>query len=710
MKLVVTGPTSFLGAAFVRAALDAGHAVTALTRRRTRWLDETCQAVVERDILDVTEADLANGADAVIHFATGSDGTDDHVVRVAVEGTRALFEAATARGVASFVHVSSMSVYPGPVAALPGIAGELALDAHPDRRGVYAASKTMAENALRRLAAGQTDRATDLVILRPGLVFGAGMKNPLAGSAVALPLGLLIGMGRAGQTVPLVDIEDLTGCMIRLLDLPPTPGGLRVYDVLSGPPPTKREFLAEYCRLTGQPHRVIHPPRWCVLPVGWLADRVLGLRKRPRHLAYKIRRLYAFDPADLPHRRIWDACGGAPHSGVRAALTAALTARRDPAPDPENLQHAQGIAAALVGGMVEVRGARAPDSDLVIVGAGGIVGEMHVPALKGLDGIRVRAVVDRDRRAAEAVAERFVGAKVAGDLDDLDDAVLTGATAVIATPGASHAALGLAALDRGASVLLEKPAALDRTEFSALDAASLVAGRPVSVFHNYRLRPNSLRLWRWLTAHDVGALVAADVTFHAAPLAGERARWMREEKRNRVLVLEQAIHFIDIACVIGGALEELDHVAVTDDADGQATVAVRAAGRLSDGADLRVDLDLSGTARCARVALEFERAGCVLDFYPEGFRVLPRANTPVDDIGAAAWRLAGFAAQRLLPSIAGVPKRALPHLFVYHRHLIQAAAGGRGDNPFSLTGVGDTMRTLYLLCDHVYGARTGAPS
>ena len=709
MKLVVTGPTSFLGAAFVRAAQDAGHAVIALTRRRTRWLDEACQQVIERDILDVTEADLGHGVDAVIHFATGSDGPDDHVIRVAVDGTRALFEAAMARGIASFFHVSSMSVYPGPVQAQPGIAGVLALEPHPARRGVYAASKTMAEDALRQLAAGAAGRTTDLVILRPGLVFGHGMKSPLAGSAVALPLGLLIGMGRPGQTVPLVDIDDLTGCMIRLLDLPPTSGGLQVYDVLSGPPPTKRDFLAEYCRLTGQPHRAIHPPRWCVLPAGWLADRWFAIRKRPRHLAYKIRRLYAFDPADLPHRRIWDACGGAPRSGLLTALTASLTARRDPAPDPENVQHVQGIAAALIGGIVEVRGARAPDSDLVLVGAGGIVGEMHIPALKGLDGIRVRAVVDRDRRAAETVARRFAGAKVAGDIADLDDAMLDGATAVIATPGASHAALGLAALDRGASVLLEKPAALDRAEFSALDAASLVAGRPVSVFHNYRLRPNTLRLWRWLAAHDVGALVAADVTFHAAPLTGERARWMMEEKRHRVLVLEQAIHFIDIACTIGGALEELEHVAVTDDSYGRATIAVRAAGRLSDGADLRLDLDLSGTARRAQVALEFERAACVLDFYPEGFRVLPRGNTPIDDIGAAAWRLAGFATQRLLPNVAGVPKRALPHLFVYYRHLTQAAAGDAVDNPFSLTGVGDTMRSLYLLCDHVYGAPAGAP-
>jgi hypothetical protein len=128
---------------------------------------------------------------------------------------------------------------------------------------------------------------------------------------------------------------------------------------------------------------------------------------------------------------------------------------------------------------------------------------------------------------------------------------------------------------------------------------------------------------------------------------------------------------------------------------------VSATARQSSGARLDLELDLSGAAQRLQLTFVFERATCVLDFFPDGFRVLPRRSHPLDDVAAGAARLAGALGQRLRPAEGGVPKRVLPHHQIYRRHLQRLAEPGSSD-PFALEAVAPTMASLFRLCDLVY--------
>jgi len=701
MKILVTGATSFLGESFLIAAKMAGHQVSALSRRRTRALEEICDTVIQRDILEVTADDLSGGFDAVAHFATGSDGDESHIIRVAVDGTTSLIVAAQEAGIPKILHVSSMSVYPGPVARDSTRLGDLALEAHPAWRGVYANSKTQSDEAVQKLiTAGATDDL-DITVVRPGLVFGKRMKGALAGTAVQLPLGLLVGTGGPDQGVPLLHIDDLSDGMIAVISGDAEPGRARVFDVLSGNPPSKRALVEAYRKLTGQPCRMIWPLRWVLYPLGWAMDRVLGLTGRNKHIAHKIDRMFAFEPGDLPHAEFWKAAEMEPKHDLVSCLKDSISADRDP-PATDGAAEALRARATALTACVPTKGdIPRTNGDLILVGAGRIIEEMHLPAIAGLSGAKVRAVVDPNTRLAEKTAAALGNPPVAADIGDLDDDIVKGTTAVIATPGFNHVELATALMERGASALIEKPAALDEAEFAALEKAAKESGQSVSGFKNYRLRPNALKLWRLLERGDLGALVSANVIFHAPPLVNEQARWMMEEKRYRVLLLEQSIHFIDIACVAGGALESVDWLSKTDRADGISTLSFKAGGRMASGAALSLDMDLSGTATRTKVNLVFERCAVELDFYPEGFRVLPRGGNPVDELAAAAAKLGGFLWQRAKPKQSGVPKRVLPHLHIYRAHLTRDETS----NPFDLDGIRDTMTTVYRLCEALYGAR-----
>src|SRR4051812_45651907 len=148
VRVVVTGATGNVGTSVVRALGDdpAVDEIVGVARRlpswqapRVRWVS----ADVARDDL----APLFAGVDAVIHLAWLIQPSRDaaELERVNVEGSRRVFEAASAAGVGALVHASSIGVYsPGPK--------DRPVDESWPREGIdslfYARHKAAAEHAL----------------------------------------------------------------------------------------------------------------------------------------------------------------------------------------------------------------------------------------------------------------------------------------------------------------------------------------------------------------------------------------------------------------------------------------------------------------------------------------------------------------------------------------------------------------------------------
>jgi nucleoside-diphosphate-sugar epimerase len=110
-KLVlVTGAAGLLGRFVVEELLAHGYGVRGLDRRRGT-------AGIDWRVADVTDAvavnDATNGADAVLHIAAVPNiwsGDGQTIIRVNVQGTYTVLEAAEAAGIERFVFCSSDSV------------------------------------------------------------------------------------------------------------------------------------------------------------------------------------------------------------------------------------------------------------------------------------------------------------------------------------------------------------------------------------------------------------------------------------------------------------------------------------------------------------------------------------------------------------------------------------------------------------------------
>ncbi|MFI5891395.1 dTDP-glucose 4,6-dehydratase [Actinoplanes sp. NPDC051513] len=119
MRLFVTGGAGFIGSHFVRAILAdhlpglEGASVTVLDKLAYAGSFANLSPVAESKRLDFVPADVTDtpvvapalrGHDAIVHFATARSGAD-------VPGVEALLDAALARDVSRFVHISTDEVY-----------------------------------------------------------------------------------------------------------------------------------------------------------------------------------------------------------------------------------------------------------------------------------------------------------------------------------------------------------------------------------------------------------------------------------------------------------------------------------------------------------------------------------------------------------------------------------------------------------------------
>ncbi|HEY0063443.1 MAG TPA: SDR family oxidoreductase [Telluria sp.] len=172
--VLVTGAAGFVGSSLCAALRARGAQVHAAVRSRRSSDDGDTFAVGDIDGDTDWRAALA-GCDCVVHLAARvhvlHDSSADPLAlyrRVNVEASVALARQAAAMGVKRFVFVSSIKVNGEASSGAPFRASDPARPLDP-----YGQSKLEAETALRAVAA---DTGMALVIVRPPLVYGPGVK------------------------------------------------------------------------------------------------------------------------------------------------------------------------------------------------------------------------------------------------------------------------------------------------------------------------------------------------------------------------------------------------------------------------------------------------------------------------------------------------------------------------------------------------------
>jgi nucleoside-diphosphate-sugar epimerase len=268
MKVLVTGGRGLLGSAVVRELARRGHDVTSFQR------SSAAHAYPVREVLgDVTDPDAVAasmvGQEGVVHLAAlvSMVGAWDDFVRVNVDGTRIVLDAALAAGVTRFVQVSSPSV----AHAGEPLVGAPATPADPDHaRGNYARSKAIAElDALSR-----DGDAMAVCAIRPHLVWGPGDTQLIGRIAERARAGrlMLVDDGAALIDTTYVDnAADAIAQAFERCDAPDVHG--RAFVVSNGQPRTVFELVSRIAIAAGGRPPTRHLPYAAARAAGAAVER-----------------------------------------------------------------------------------------------------------------------------------------------------------------------------------------------------------------------------------------------------------------------------------------------------------------------------------------------------------------------------------------------------------------------------------------------------
>lgn len=270
-RVIVTGANGFVGQAVCRALLDAGQRVTGLVRHAgacVPGVDEWVPTAADFDGIDsLWPASLQ--ADSIVHLAARvhvmrDDAADPLAAFRAtnVDGTLRLAKAAHRNGVRRFVFVSSIKA----VAEVdPG--RPLREDDPPNPQDPYGRSKLEGEVALRQFA---EESGLEVVIVRPPLVYGPGVRANFLSLMSAIAKGVPLPLGALEARRSLVYVDNLADAIVRCAtDRNEIAGCFHVADDES---PT----VAELARAMGR--HLDKPARLLPVPPAWLrfAGRVTG--------------------------------------------------------------------------------------------------------------------------------------------------------------------------------------------------------------------------------------------------------------------------------------------------------------------------------------------------------------------------------------------------------------------------------------------------
>jgi scyllo-inositol 2-dehydrogenase (NADP+) len=181
-----------------------------------------------------------------------------------------------------------------------------------------------------------------------------------------------------------------------------------------------------------------------------------------------------------------------------------------------------------------------------IVGFGYSGRTIHAPLIRAV-GMCVKAIVSS---RAEMAASVCPDARIFGDLGALlesDDVDLV----VITTPNHLHVSQAIACLRAGRHVVIDKPAALDCSQFDELMAVAESCDRKIAVFHNRRWDGDFLTVQRLLNTSALGEISSFESRWDRyRPQVP--ARWRENRNRGGGLLLDLGPHLVDQALRLFG--------------------------------------------------------------------------------------------------------------------------------------------------------------
>lgn len=262
MNCLVTGSGGFVGHSLCAALRTRGLLVRPALRTARSRPDDFDDVVVGSLDAQTDWFEALRDVDTVVHLAARvhvmNDVSTDPLAefrRVNVAGTLNLARQAATAGVKRFVFISSVKVN-----------GEHTEPGHPfnemdvpNPQDAYAQSKHEAEQGLRQIA---TETGLEVVIIRPPLVYGPGVKANFAALMRAVQRGWPLPLGAVHNQRSLVALDNLVDFSMTCITHPQAAN--QTFMVSDGQDLSTTELVRGMAHAAGVPARLLPVPVWAL--------------------------------------------------------------------------------------------------------------------------------------------------------------------------------------------------------------------------------------------------------------------------------------------------------------------------------------------------------------------------------------------------------------------------------------------------------------
>jgi len=220
MKLLITGANGFVGKSLCAELRYQGHTVLAAVRSLDKQVVDVDKVLITSIGKETDWCSALQNVEVVIHLAARVHVMNETVVdpltefrKVNVDGTLNLAMQAAKAGVKRFIFISSAKVN-GEQTELGKPFTEASAANSQDAYGI---SKHEAEQGLMRIA---EQTGMEVVIIRPPLVYGAGVKANFATMMRAVKQGIPLPLGAIHNKRSFVYVGNLVSFILRCVDHP----------------------------------------------------------------------------------------------------------------------------------------------------------------------------------------------------------------------------------------------------------------------------------------------------------------------------------------------------------------------------------------------------------------------------------------------------------------------------------------------------------
>jgi len=268
-SVLVTGANGFVGRPLCEELLRHGRHVTAAARSPCQLPSNVKSVIVGPIDGETNWFDVLRDVDIVIHLAARVHVMRDTVanpleefLRINLHGTENLARQAARAGVKRLVYVSSIKVN-GERTTLPFKESD-----DPNPQDPYGVSKCEAELALHRVAA---ETGLEIVIVRPPLVYGAGVKGNFAQLIKVLVKGIPLPLASVHNLRSFVALDNLVDLIVTCIDHPAAAN--QTFLAGDGEDLSTAELLRRMGKALGKPAKLFSVPTWILRTVATLLGK-----------------------------------------------------------------------------------------------------------------------------------------------------------------------------------------------------------------------------------------------------------------------------------------------------------------------------------------------------------------------------------------------------------------------------------------------------